>query len=285
MRAETASTSGREVYERDVLPTTSPWGAFGRQVVLCAVAAFGKCALEGANATTATGRDAFERAVNAREGGGESGMKRGLVTVCNHVSTFDDPGVLSAMIPWSTFASEARRGGVRWTLCTDEICAKNALREQFFLCGKALAIKRGGGVDQPAMRTAANLLARGDWVHLFPEGRVSKTGTLGPMRRGLAKLLCDVEIAGGEAPIVLPFWHSGMDVIKPYGKWSIAVGERVHVTVGEPLDFRDLTAKCARCEKNARARDHLHAQIMARVESALKELEARNARERAETSP
>ena len=124
--------------------------------------------MEGANATTASGRDAFERAVNAREGGGESGMKRGLVTVCNHVSTFDDPGVLSAMIPWSTFASEARRGGVRWTLCTDEICAKNALREQFFLCGKALAIKRGGGVDQPAMRTAANLLARGDWVHLFP---------------------------------------------------------------------------------------------------------------------
>ena len=60
MRAETASTSGREVYERDVLPTTSPWGAFGRQVVLCAVAAFGKCVLEGANATTASGRDAFE---------------------------------------------------------------------------------------------------------------------------------------------------------------------------------------------------------------------------------
>ena len=77
---------------------------------------------------------------------------------------------------------------------------------------------------------------------------------------------------------------SEMCIRDRYGKWSMAVGERVHVTVGEPLDFRDLTAKCARCERNARARDHLHAQIMARVESALKELEARNARERAETS-
>jgi len=288
MRAPTSpdatSTSGRDVYDTDILPTDSPWGAFGRQLVLSAVAAFSKCALECANATTTTGRDAFEDAVTNRNVGVASDRKRGLVTVCNHASTFDDPGMLSAMIPWSAFASESTRGDVRWTLCTDEICAKNALREQFFLCGKALAIKRGGGIDQPAMRTAANLLKRGDWLHLFPEGRVSKTGALGPMRRGLAKLLCDVEIAGGEAPIVLPFWHSGMGVIKPYGKWSMAMGERVHVTVGEPLDLRDLTAKCARCEKNAKARDHLHAQIMARVESALKKLEARNARERAETA-
>jgi len=273
------STSGRAVYD-DVLPTASPWGVVGRQTVLAAVAAFSKCILDVANVTTTTNLATFERAIANRD----RANAQGLLTVCNHVSTFDDPGMLSALIPWSVFVGEPRRGGVRWTLCTDEICAKTKLRESFFLCGKALAIKRGGGVEQPAMRTAANLLLRGDWVHLFPEGRVSRDGELGTMRRGLAKLLCDVEIAGGTPPMVLPFWHSGMSDVKPYGRWEIGVGKRVHVTVGEPLDLTDLTAKCARCEKNAKARDHLHAQIMRRVETALKDLEAQNRRERGDAS-
>lgn len=271
----TPSTSGRTSSD-DVLPTSPPWGALGRQLVLGVVALTGKAILDYANVTTATGRARFESLISDRDrANGE-----GLVTVCNHASTFDDPGVLSSLIPWSFFMGEPSHAGVRWTLCADEICAKNKMREAFFLCGKALAIKRGGGIEQPAMRTAANLLTAGDWVHVFPEGRVSKTGELGAMRRGLAKLLCDVEMRGGKPPIVLPFFHSGMAVVKPYGKWEINAGKRVHVTVGEPLDLRDLTAQCARCERSAAARDHLHAQIMARVERALKDLEAQNLRER-----
>lgn len=44
--------------------------------------------------------------------------------VCNYVSMFDDLGMLSVLILWSVFVGESRRGGVRWTLCTDEICVK-----------------------------------------------------------------------------------------------------------------------------------------------------------------
>ena len=275
--ASTASTSSSpRAPSAEFLPTDPPWGTFGRQAVLSAVALFSKFILDVVNTTTATNRDAFERAISTRN------PDRGLITVCNHVSTFDDPGMLSSLIPWSFFASEPRHRGVRWTLCTDEICAKNKTREDFFLCGKALAIKRGGGVDQPAMRTAAKLVRDGDWVHIFPEGRVSRDGEIGRMRWGLAKLLCDVELSGGKTPDILPFVHSGMNQVKAYGKWGLGVGKRVHVTVGEPLDVSDLTAKCRRCEKNAKARDALYASIMARVEESLRDLAAKNARERDE---
>lgn len=52
-------------------------------------------------------------------------------------------------------------------------------------------LQRGGGIDQPIMRTVAAEIARGHWVHVFPEGKVTYTGTLGPLRWGIGKLVCD----------------------------------------------------------------------------------------------
>jgi len=39
----------------------------------------------------------------------------------------------------------------------------------------------------------AERVGKGDWLHIFPEGRVSKDGELGRLKWGLGKLLCDVE--------------------------------------------------------------------------------------------
>ena len=55
----------------------------------------------------------------------------------------------------------------------------------------AAALQRGGGADQPIMRTVAAEVARGRWVHIFPEGKVNYTGQLGPLRWGVGKLVCD----------------------------------------------------------------------------------------------
>ena len=55
----------------------------------------------------------------------------------------------------------------------------------------AFLLQRGGGPDQPIMRTVAGEVARGRWVHIFPEGRVHYTGQLGPLRWGVGKLVCD----------------------------------------------------------------------------------------------
>jgi len=271
---DTAPSTSARAENHDILPINPPWGTFGRQAVLSTVAVVSKIVLDVLNSTTTTNGETLQRAITERE------RSQGLITLSNHASTFDDPGVLSHLIPMTYFLTEPWHEGVRWTLCTDEICAKTKLREDFFLCGKALAIKRGGGLDQPVLRTAAELIARGNWVHLFPEGKVSRDGELGRMRRGFAKLLCDVEISGKPTPLVVPFWHSGMGVVKPYGEYAIGVGKSVHVTVGEPMDFSDLLKKCAKCEKSDKARDALYGQIMDRVENRLRDLKAQNARER-----
>ena len=65
------------------------------------------------------------------------------------------------------------------------------LRSQFFRNGKTLPVDRKGGVEQPIMNVVASRLAAGDWVHLFPEGRVSYDGQMLPFRRGVGKMVCD----------------------------------------------------------------------------------------------
>ena len=73
-----------------------------------------------------------------------------------------------------------------------------ALRRQFFQSGKVLPIVRGQGIDQQAMRIAAARAAAGDWVHLFPEGRVIYGGRLGPSKWGVGKLVCDCVTTSGK---------------------------------------------------------------------------------------
>ena len=46
------------------------------------------------------------------------------------------------------------------------------------------------------MRTVASEVARGRWVHIFPEGRVNHTGQMGPLRWGVGKLVCDARLRG-----------------------------------------------------------------------------------------
>ena len=74
--------------------------------------------------------------------------------------------------------------------------ARPAFR-QFFLNGKTLPIERGEGLQQPIMATAARRVAMGDWLHIFPEGRVNYSGRLGACKWGVGKLICDTVRDGG----------------------------------------------------------------------------------------
>jgi monolysocardiolipin acyltransferase len=126
-------------------------------------------------------------------------------------------------------------------------------------------------------------LAKGDWLHLFPEGRVSKNANeLGRLKWGLGKMVCDVVERGGPNPTVLPFWHSGMEHVKKYGRWGFSFLNHVHVTVGEPVELADLAARCSRCDTEKK-REKLYAAIAARVEAAMRETREKNLAERDET--
>ena len=181
-------------------------GIVSRMLTLGVVSAFSKFVVSVMNRATCSNYDTLLRHMTERE------RPRGLITVSNHASTFDDPGVLSYLIPARYFATEPSHGGVRWTICTAEICAASPLVHMFFAAGKTVPINRGGGLDQAVLRTMAERVGKGDWLHVFPEGKVSKTPQeLGRLKWGLGKMLCDVHANGGAPPVVLPFWHSGME--------------------------------------------------------------------------
>jgi 1-acyl-sn-glycerol-3-phosphate acyltransferase len=103
-----------------------------------------------------------------------------LITVCNHVSTLDDPFLQSALLPASVRWASKR---MRWGICTEEICFSNPYVGAFLGGGKALPIQRGGSMHQKGIATMQLRLNDGDWVHVFPEGRPRRRGMRPCLRR------------------------------------------------------------------------------------------------------
>lgn len=104
-------------------------------------------------------------------------------------STIDDPTLHCALLPASFFFTEHRHRKNRWVTCAEEMCFRNeflrsvqiplrglkvhpSFLRQFFMTGKTLPVKRGGGVNQPVMIKLAQMIKKGGWVHIFPEGNV-----------------------------------------------------------------------------------------------------------------
>ncbi|CAG9466934.1 unnamed protein product [Pedinophyceae sp. YPF-701] len=171
---------------RDGSVVEPPWGPLGRSFTLGIVSLAARLTLRVANSWHITNDEELRRAAEAREPG------RGLVTVSNHTSTLDDPFVLSNLMPWRFFYTEHLHGLNRWTMCAKEICFKSSVLSTFFRNGKTLPVERGGGIMQPVIRIATERLAAGDWVHVFPEGKIQYDGRLArPLRWGVGKVLCD----------------------------------------------------------------------------------------------
>ena len=281
--------------------TASPWGTIGRTFVLSAVALFSKALLGVFNSTTISNHETFVRAATREDRGAttkdddeedanekkkKKKKRTGLITVANHHSTFDDPGVLAYMTPLKFFLTEMFHKNNRWTLCTAEVATTNKFVESFILSGKGIPIYRGGGIEQPCMKVMAELVAAGRWLQIFPEGKINKeprgqTPLDQRLKWGLGKILCDIEEMGGAQPMILPFWHSGMDEVKPYEgcKTIFRWGKRVHVTVGEPIDMKRFRGRCGKC-KNEEEKGALYAEMMTVVRDKMNEVRKKNLEER-----
>lgn len=229
----------------------------------------------GLNTTSVYGGENMERALNRPSG-------QALITVCNHVAAMDDPLVMSLIIPTSYYSQPS---AIRWTLCATDRCFKFKSLSHLFTAAKVLPVERGAGVDQPGMRAAKERLGAGEWVHVFPEGTRSKDGsTLGPIRKGVGSLVAAAARLSSTStstssdrsvnlpPLVVPFFHTGMNRVMPRGQILPSVGKKVSVIVGEPIEMGDLY-QLARLKKWSD--DKLHTAIASRVSSHLEMLKMR----------
>lgn len=77
-------------------------------------------------------------------------------------------------------------------------------------------------------------LKDGQWLHIYPEGKVNVEKEYIRLKWGVGQLISTSPIV----PIVIPMYHLGMDEVLPTKKPYIPrIGKRVTVCIGEPIDF------------------------------------------------
>ena len=236
------------------------------------------------------GQEHLERALARRKRTG-----RGLITISNHLSLFDDPLVLIAILGINNFTVETKewwstpcesnfspRGsslGSRFVRYFSDVAnmvyfARPSKKSRIKLPGSYLEAmhQRGGdelvlraeeqarlgGMDsesflrsfltpgdsdhlaplnQPGMVEACLRISTGDWLHFFPEGGRSRTLDLRPPKRGVGKVLYHCEDVD-----VIPFCFYGTQDLMPVGAKLPRLGQRIAVTVGQPVPLRRLRA-------------------------------------------
>lgn len=200
-----------------------------RKIVIGAVGLFAKTVANLLNNTHVHNSQTLMHLVRSRPPGVP------LITVSNHMSTLDDPVMWGFKGFPTSDASLAR-----WVLAAEDICFKNTVLSYFFRLGKCIPITRGGGIYQERMNEALDRLSDGQWLHTFPEGKVSQEDA--PIRRlkwGTASLIARAPVT----PIVLPIVHRGFEKVMPedylFGRRPPfpLCNRKVEIIVGEPIEF------------------------------------------------
>lgn len=105
---------------------------------------------------------------------------------------------------------------------------------------------RGAGVNQSAIDVCIEKLDDGDWVHIFPEGKVNVNKELVRFKWGIGRILYETKCL----PTIVPIWHEGMDTVLPNTPpYILQFGKKITINVGKPIDLQKLVDDLR--EKNA----------------------------------
>jgi monolysocardiolipin acyltransferase len=123
---------------------------------------------------------------------------------------------------------------MRWGLAAQDFCFTEKSHARFFLYGQGIPVVRGGGVYQPAIDMCIEKLSRGDWVHVFPEGKVNETKEPIRLKWGVGRMIHELP----QIPMVIPIWHIGMDkVFSNTPPCVLKMGQKVTLNIGQPIDL------------------------------------------------
>ncbi|XP_011163950.1 tafazzin homolog isoform X1 [Solenopsis invicta] len=191
--------------------------------------------------------------------------------------TFAAVGIFSKIIIATLdFRHGFNRRKIRWSLAAQDICFTNVWHSYFFMLGKCIPIVRGDGVYQEAMDFCIERLALGEWVHVFPEGKVNMLKEEMRLKWGVGRLILESPVT----PIVIPICHLGMDEVLPNEPpYVLKVGKRVTMHYGEPIDFSGLLdelreSKASEMEARKAITDRIQEELL-RLKAATEKLHAK----------
>ncbi|KAI3413508.1 hypothetical protein GPALN_010998 [Globodera pallida] len=155
-------------------------------------------------------------------------QNRPLITVCNHRCVMDDP-FLWSMFTFREFLSNISR--FRYILAAHDVCFTRNYHILFFSLGRCVPVVRGAGVFQQGVDYCLERLNTNGWVHIFPEGRVTREQLR--IKWGIGRLIAE----SNKPPMLLPIWVRGMENV-----WTTRAPYRprfwktVEVSIGDPID-------------------------------------------------